>query len=112
MAAIRTGHSRATAAVRHLQSTETSHANPQCLASSDMDVPGSLEHRRGADLIAITRLQRATAETRKHHAPVASGQQGLRRCLEVFIGYLPNTCGPTGYGYFAFDGACHLIAEA
>lgn len=51
-----------TAAVRHLQSTETSHASAQCLASFDKDVPASLEHWRDADLIAITRLQHATAE--------------------------------------------------
>jgi hypothetical protein len=52
----------------------------------DMDEPGSLEHWRGADLIAITPLQSATAETRKQRAHVANEQQGLHGCLEVFVG--------------------------
>jgi hypothetical protein len=70
---------------------------PAVLGFLYMDMPGSLEHWRGADLIAITRLQHATAETRKHHAHVANG---LRMCAvdskvcmaaSRSVGQLPRT---------------------
>ena len=73
MATIRAGHSLA---LQQYGTYKVPRRHTQTRSDwppSDMDVPASLEHWRGADLIDITRLQHATAETRKHRAHVANG---------------------------------------